>query len=83
MNYQDACELAKRQSRGTVADPKGCCTKYVECQLVSGLDPTNPKGKGVQLNPKPSVNHEAYFTTDWYSGACVACYHDGKWRDLR
>lgn len=81
MNYKDACDKAKAESRGTIADPKDCCTKYVECQLIPGLDPTIQQAP--HLNAKPSINQESFFTTDWYSGACVACYHDGKWRDLR
>lgn len=81
MDYKTACELAKRQSLPTAADPKGCCTKYVECQIIPGQDPLAEIGW--HINAKPSVNQQAYFTTDWYSGACVACYHDGKWRDLR
>lgn len=81
MNYHDACVKAKAESKGTASDPKGCCTKYVECMVIPGQDPLADIGG--HINAKPSVNQNGYFTTDWYSGACVACYHDGRWRDLR
>ena len=82
MNYKDACAKAKLES-GPPCIPQGRddCTKYVECQIIpSKADPDGPLWSPTDL---PSINREGYFTTDWYSGAVVACYHGGKWRDIR
>lgn len=82
MNFVSACQVAKQQSLPTVSDPKGCCTKYVEAQLKPCLhDPL--QANLITTQQLPGINPDGYFTTDWYSGACVACYHDVKWRDLR
>lgn len=81
MNYKAACDKARQESLPTMADPKGCCTKYVECSIIPSK--ANPAGALWDHGDVPVINQNGYFTTDWYSGACVACYHDGKWRDLR
>lgn len=82
MNYVSACQVAQVQSKGTAEDPKGCCTKYVEATLKPGPhDPLVPST--ASLPSLPGIDPQGFFVTDWYSGACVACYDDGKWRDLR
>lgn len=82
MNYVSACQVAKTQSLPTAEDPKGCCTKYVEVTLKPS--PYDPLMGGVRVGALvPCIDPDGYFVTDWSSGACVACYHDGKWRDLR
>lgn len=79
MNYLSACQVAREQSKPTADDPKGCCTKYVEAHLLpSTHDPLAIEGVS-----GPGIDPQGYTTTDWYSAACVACYHDGRWRDLR
>jgi hypothetical protein len=82
VNYVAACQLAKQQSLPTSGDPKGCCTKYVEATLLPSLHDPLVVALTTMVS-LPGLDPTGYTTTDWYSGACVACYHDGRWRDLR
>lgn len=75
MNYKDACNKARAESL------KDGCTKYVKCQIIPSM--ADPAGPLHDHGDYPTINREAFFTTDWYSGAVVARYDNGKWMGVR
>lgn len=71
MNYIEACLRARSQS----LQDEGY-TKYVQAHITPGTDPLT------QEPFTPAVLTHSFSTTDWYTGTCVACYSNGKWRSL-